>query len=525
MKRQKYISLLLVLFCLLGLLSACRTTGPGDTQPAQPDEPPRAESPAEPDTPAVQPDETPAVSPLPIGGTIDWNDIPDVWIGSGGSEPSAWLDSRIYTAASCLQMNDTYDNTQDGIQSLYVTNPSLSGLKDTALEKRINEWLQSATAELREMPNPLDRYLTEEVLACPTADLYTSISPNHFFSGNLLSISVLRTDMLHAYDEAAQELLESRVSTTSRYAVFDLRNGQQITLSDLFVDGTDLNALLNPMIASRLAATEGETDWSTFLNYGGLIRPFRGLPRDYPNFAVTDEHLLLDFPSNNPYMAENYTIYLPLEQLAPQLAQPMIDCTAFISDAVETFETFRGAPCIQNTADNYDLLYLFGDEAMGVRPYRLTDRLNRPAIEKVNEKLGDIFTALHDMPMPQPLLDAKAQPGSYSYASSALMANRAYIQFQVTGYVGRSGISPLYHTYARMFDTETGEAVPLGAVLTNREAALAQLADQGLHIDDPDTHYGWYCYGPDGEIYICAENGLSPVYTLRSGFFNADALE
>ncbi len=522
MKRQKYISRLLIFTWLLGLLTGCHSAVPDNTVPDPP--PPASET----TTPPLS-EETPTgeitAAPLPARGAVDWNDIPDLWTGTGGSEASQWLDSRIYTTASCLQSEDTYENIQDGIYSLTLTTPKVSCLKNSALEAEINTWLQEATLQLQNTESPLEKYLTEEVLSCPTANLYTSIFPGHTFAGNLLSISVMRSDSLYAYDEEAQELLESRAATSTRYAVFDMRTGQQITLSDLFVNGTDLNALLNPMIASGLAATEGETDWSTFRSYGGLIRPFRGLPRDYRDFALSDEYLTLHFPPNNPYMEESYTLYLPLEQLAPYLAQPVTDCTAFVTDAVETFETFRATPCIQNTADDYSLLYLFGDETMGVRPYRLTDKLDRPVIERVNAQIGDIFTALHDMPLPEALQDARSVSDSFSYASSALMANRAYIQFQISAYVGRIGESPLHLTCARMFDAETGEAIPLGAVLADRENALLALAEQGLHIDDPDSHYGWYIYGPGGEIYICADNSLSPTYTLRSGFFDIAALK
>ena len=518
MKRQKYGSLLLSLLFLLQI-SACAPDRAVSADPL----PSQMEST---DTPG-EGSSASALSPLPSGSTVDWNDIPEVWEGTGGTEKTTWLGSRVYQSAVSLSYDSTSEQLQEGLFNLYLTLPTYGGLKDPQLSETINQWSAAASAELQDGGNPLERYLTEDIRTASLLDGYSSISPNHFLSGNLLSVSVDRYDAMQAYDEAEQSLLAMYDASAYRCAVYDLRTGRQLTLSDLFVDGTDLHRLLDPLIAEKLAASENETNWNTFRSYGGLIRPFRGLPRDYPYFMVSDSYLMLYFPYGNPYLSESYTVYLPLDALADHLAQPVMDNTSFVTESVDIYTQFRAAPSMTNTADNYDLLNLFGDEQLGIRPYRLKDALQRPAIDQVNAEASDIYAALHDAPLPDWLEAARQDPGCYSYAGSALMSNQAFITLQISVYAGISGSGeiPQYQVLSRTYDAETGEALPLSAVLRDTDAALAELAAQGLHLSGLESHYNWYCYSPDGEIYIGAENGMSPTYTLARGYFDTDILE
>jgi len=517
MKRQKYISLLLLPACMLVLLASCKATGPGNDIP-----PPEESAQTDLSTPEAPEEKNETISPsLLPAGSVDWNDIPDSWVGTGGPEQTVWLSAPVYSGISTLSTDYNWDNYVENGRSYNITTDVLAGLRDSGLQEQFNTWFGSQTDRLKTMEDPLEKYLTPEVLDCDILDINTSISPSHTMAGNLISLSVVRYDMLHAYDTDAQMLLESRGITNGAYAVFDLSTGRQLTISDLFVDGTDLDALLNPMIAAALAATEGETDWATFRSYGGLIRPFRGMPRDYPYFSVSNDFLTIYFPGDNPYLAESYSLTLPLDRLQPYLAQPIAFSTAFIEDTVETFTEFRHTPSVEITAENQELLHLFGNPDMGVRSYRLLDTLGLPGTDAINTQLNEIFGTFGSAPLPDFIADSQNIPESYAYASSVLMPNRAFVQMQISAYVGTPGQSADYRTFARMFDPYTGEAVPLSAILNDEECALGELAYQGLIIEDADTHYGWYCYGPN-EIYVCGSNDLSPTYTLPSEYFNLD---
>lgn len=516
MKSKKQLSALIL--ASLMLLSSCGEKQSPEQQDAV-NQPPITQDSKEPETYIPKP------QPLPSLGETDWNDIPEVWEGTGGPDASEWLNSRVYSTISTLHSEDFYENQQDGPYSVNVTVPSISGLLNKELERKINEWMAASTEALRSQESYLERYVTEEVLACPSASIYTNISPNHFISGNLISVSVMRTDMIFAYDDEAEKLIENRLVTTSLYRTYDMASGSEISLSDLFVDGTDLHAILDPIIAEELASSEGEIDWGSFQTYGGLKRPYRGLPKDYSNFALSESHLMIFFPPDNPYLSENYTVYIPLDLLKEYLAQPMSSCLPYVEEDLESYTSFRDFPSMVNTAENNDMLYLFGDEQLAVRPYRLISEIEYPHADKINAYIGDIFTALHDAPLPEWLSDAKQDPESYCYADSAIISDRAFIQFHASVYAGWTGVSPTYNVIARMFDTETGEPVPLSDVLNDVEGAMNELRTIGLEIDDPSTHYGWYCFGPDGEIYVCAENGLSPTYTLPAGYFSSDILK
>ncbi|MBQ2691305.1 MAG: hypothetical protein IJF53_04040, partial [Clostridia bacterium] len=56
----------------------------------------------------------PKPQPLPSLGETDWNDIPEVWEGTGGPDASEWLNSRVYSTISTLHSEDFYENQQDG---------------------------------------------------------------------------------------------------------------------------------------------------------------------------------------------------------------------------------------------------------------------------------------------------------------------------------------------------------------------------------------------------------------------------
>lgn len=507
MKRQKYLGWVAALALGL-LLTGCRPEVP-------------------PDPPADPPDPAPIVSLPPallaVSAEVDWNDVPEVWVGTGGSRSAAYLRRNTYLCVTDTLCQETYLPTEEkeGV-TFYRVQGRMTGLRDKALQARINQQLQTDYDRLAAENDFFQRNVTDAVRACDPLFLNSSVYPAYSLCGSLLSVGLYRNDDIYAYDAA----LGSPACTRSRFqtavCTYDLSSGRQLTLSDLFVDGTDLNALLNPRIAAELASLEGEIDWRNGDSYGGLIRPFRGLPRDYPYFSVNDTHLNILFPTDNPYIDGSCTIGIPLEALETFLAQPAASPAEYLDSDVPTELYFRISPTLQLSAKSDDLLPLFGQESLSIRPYLLTGASDAPALEAINRDLQSIYADLAAQPLPAELAACADDLDAYLYAYSDVALYRGYVHLNISIMAGHPGGSDLMYHFNRFYDRATGQPIPLSAVLRCPDEALACIAGLGLVIDDPAAHYNWYCYAPAGIFWVCADNGPSPSCEVPACYLNTD---
>lgn len=506
MKRQKHMRLLAAA-TLLFLLAGCAPETPGAAGTADP-------------VPVVS--QPPA--PLAASDGIDWNDLPEIWTGTGGSQTSPALRSNtcLCVTGSFYEETDLPTREIDGV-SCYRSRAQLTALRDKALQTTINQTLQETLDHLEAQTDPLAAFVTEEVLACDPLYRTSSIWPSFTLSGNLLSAGAYRFDDIYAYDATDGRLVCSQHSTQAEFCTYDLSNGRKLILSDLFVDGTDLNTLLNPLLSSALSAVEGTTDWTDGTTRGGLIRPFRGLPEDYPYFSLSDTHLSIYFPMPNPYIPGSYTVDLPLESLEDCLAQPTAASTDYFDEDVESPLYFRYSPSLRLSAADEDLLTLYGQASLTVRPY-LIAASGEPAVDAINADLRKIYRSLAEQPLPMDLSAYAEDPSAYMYANSNLEFYRGYVHFSLSILAGRPDAfdSDCSLSLNRFYDRATGQPIPLSAVLRDPDDALACMAGLGFVIDDPAAHYNWYSYTPLGNFWVCAGNDLSQTCEVPACYFNTD---
>ncbi|MGM9639168.1 MAG: hypothetical protein ACI3XT_06210 [Butyricicoccaceae bacterium] len=507
MKRQKHMRLLAAV-TLLFLLAGCAPEAPSDT--------------------TGTPDPAPIVSQpsamLAVSNDIDWNDLPETWTGTGGSQTSRYLRNNTYLCitGSLYEESDLPTREIDGV-SCYRSRAQLTALRDKTLQADINQKLQETFDRLEAQTDPLEAFVTEEVLACDPLYRTSSIWPSFTMSGNLLSAGAYRFDDIYAYDASDGRLICSQHSVQAEFCTYDLATGRQLTLSDLFVDGTDLNALLNPLLSSALSAVEGTTDWIDGTTLGGLIRPFRGLPVDYPYFSLSDTYLSIFFPTPNPYIAGSYTVDLPLESLEEYLAQPAAASTDYFDEDIERQLYFRQSPSLRLSAADEDLLTLYGQTSLTVRPYLIAPS-GKPAIDAINADLREIYRSLAEQPLPAELSSYAEDPSAYLYANSNLEFYRGYVHFSLSILAGRFDDCDSDCTLSlnRFYDRATGQPIPLSAVLRGPDDALAFLAGQGFDIDDPAAHYNWYSYTPSYSFLVCAANDPSQTCEVPVCYFNID---
>lgn len=164
-------------------------------------------------------------------------------------------------------------------------------------EARINAWREKARAEL------IDASIALADPDMPTGDDDFPVEEYLYDRGPLLSV-VMTLDGLY------------------RTAVFDLTDGRQLALSDLFRDGFNYIDHINRYLAaSTLQEGRGGLLDQDFWTYSTLethqIGPFTGLANDYPFFALNENCVQLYLPYYNPF----FQLYAPgvadLEILVP----------------------------------------------------------------------------------------------------------------------------------------------------------------------------------------------------------------
>jgi hypothetical protein len=197
------------------------------------------------------------------------------------------------------------------------------GLKDKAVEDKIN-------LAIKEMVDKFKTYSDPDALPAyagmfkqyPKDGLKIkdiSINTGDWFNyDNLLSIGVRATFYTNYPD--AFDYQEGDFSYT-KTKTFDLNTGDEVHLSDLFVNGTDYVSLINEFI---LMDAVGKTDpnpsyYEHWYQYNG---GFTGIRGDI-NFAISPYSLILFFDQSYPEFYDEFTtvtIEIPFEKLKGVLA-------------------------------------------------------------------------------------------------------------------------------------------------------------------------------------------------------------
>ena len=190
--------------------------------------------------------------------------------GSGGvmdrdDELPVYSDGFLYDEeAGLITLNHWWWGWVEG-RRLSVTLPW-----NPELENEINDWCEQTRDQLSHLFS--DMSAEAEEYAC----IY----------GNLLSF-------YFQIGDGADTVVET--------AVFDLKEGKRLALSDLFLDGFNYIDYINNEL--MIASFGGDTGWpSQFRGEEDFLRrPFSGLPAEYPYFVVTNGMLHIAVQGDNPF--------------------------------------------------------------------------------------------------------------------------------------------------------------------------------------------------------------------------------
>lgn len=447
---------------------------------------------------AKQPLYAPSPSPLPVSGDINWNDISDEWRGTGGSEASDIASWGVYEALNYerLPYEMTYYDWEE--KGIFKTRSvaHFSGLENKRLQNEIN----TKVSEITDSFFKDESFFKGVDIHNPDGELYLSQSAytDVCMTGNILSVNI---SMYQYIFDGNNEKYKN-----DYYAMnYDILTGKQLRLSDLFTDGCDVGALLNPIISAKLSSSNQ------------LKRPFRGLPKDYPNFSLQGDGLVLFMPSSNPYGAAD-TIIIPFQDLLHCLAQPTAEITETIKDA-NIYMIYRSGDSWKRVTDK-DMPYIdvFGDENYRIDTDYVKSAKNPEAADKINADLKDIYSVIASLPMPEKWENAikDGSENAFGYAYSDLTVNQSFIMFHFMACMdfAESYSANEIMRFSRCYDAETGEIIKLKDLIKDEKGFDAYLRDNGIEISDDFSNFG--TYRPD-EIYFY-EGGLGTVYGVNEEY-------
>ena len=185
----------------------------------------------------------------------------------------------------------------------------VDGLKDKEVQKKINDTIYNTAMELYNAKLPPYRGIRTADFSPYELQKNVYIRECANFS-NVLSL-VVEASVYGNYDEG--ENYGSIDVVEVMPLNFDLRTGEQFSLSDVFADDVDYKEIINGLIADYLAKNNisaGDSPSEALMyDYGSnlsLVTPFRGISDDV-KFSVNEYCVELIFDYNTPEFDTSYS--------------------------------------------------------------------------------------------------------------------------------------------------------------------------------------------------------------------------
>jgi hypothetical protein len=290
-------------------------------------------------------------------------------------------------------------------------------------------------------------------------------------------------------------------------------NGVRPPISDLFFDGFNYIQYINGEIMRWLDSFDLELWQSVSWGEQYLMRPFTGIPNDYPNYEIHNlGNMIISFPADNPFFGRGMTIYIRLtEDISPYgVGLPALAIT------------YDYAGRIMPRIDFHTLQISIGDypEVSARLNESLTDWLDTfPWGEEQENLLGDFIEWYSGQ------FVGDWASGDWAYRLQPTVERwREYISvsYILQLYDGPSFNMPMVNTIS--FEIETGRVVDLANRLPDD---LDYRAASGFTLIDFNVIYDWgwpqQDYMPEG--YIPAEGSIITDAWIAYGMLNLNLTE
>lgn len=188
-----------------------------------------------------------------------------------------------------------------------------NSIKDEKVSAAVNDWLNSNYAEMESRFDSQKEeyghgYFNYHITENETVSYNTPVFVNAVFRNGYLSLSLRASDGMAGEDGS------------QRSAVFDLKTGEMLELSDMFFEGTDFLTKLNGLIEEEIN-----------MPYYEPIREFAGLREGIYDFDLNS--LVLD--TNNPYTEYETYIYYYYQMMGDTVTAVRRDISGMFEDEVQ----------------------------------------------------------------------------------------------------------------------------------------------------------------------------------------------
>lgn len=188
-----------------------------------------------------------------------------------------------------------------------------NSIKDEKVSAAVNDWLNSNYAEMESRFDPDKEeyalgYFNYHITENETVSYNTPVFVNAVFRNGYLSLSLRASDGMAGEDGS------------QRSAVFDLKTGEKLELSDMFFEGTDFLTKLNSLIEEEIN-----------MPYYEPVREFAGLREGIYDFDLNS--LVLD--TNNPYTEYETYVYYYYQMMGDIVTAFRRDISGMFEDEVQ----------------------------------------------------------------------------------------------------------------------------------------------------------------------------------------------
>lgn len=306
----------------------------------------------------------------------------------------------------------------------------ISGLKDKAVESRINEEIQALFEQM--LPYAMGKKVP------PYRGLGAAVQGETIFSHGYLNISPQFNcnNVLSVYARVSgtyKSLPHTQVDFAAVETLnFDLTTGQTFFVEDVFVNDVDALALINACIAEEIRRRSMEEDFGWYRNLS-LVSPFKGIPRD------------------QKFYLDNYGLNLVLDYKNPEFDLGFIEAIVTIP-----FKPDQGEIAIAERFYDKDE-YVYINEIVGKRFFLIP--FPRKVISETRAVNGIVWNVVYTSPQ-------EVSNVVKDIADSSWQSDKSRV-------LGLSGI-PVTHVEQSFHASYTGEYINVSCA---------------IHISTPDQYY------------------------------------
>ena len=333
-------------------------------------------------------------------------------------------------------------------------------------------------------------------------------------SGRVLTLHFSFADSIRVFDEQGNDVFvdgDVMLGELEEYHMYDMYDGRQLRLRDLFYDGAEYAPVIDAAITEVLRMSEDDYR---------LKRSFRGLPEDYPYFSADSGYLNIYFPKDNPYTETSVYFSFGPDKLYEICSMLYEDPSAYLTDEV-TVQRGAFSYSVSTAAHALDAAAAAPDLGPVYSP-RLRSGAPQDVLDKINTALDAFETRFSTLDY---------LPDDIASGWDAVDWNGFFIDYKLIGgilclsYDTEFSGADFFNTYTEYisFDLRDGRQLTAADLLIPSDALTGLLAQYG--INDPLDSITSVSIGYGFDTLIGTQNMNEQIVAVPAEHFNFALIE